>query len=90
MAVPVGSRWKAVKQLDKEELQEFGQFLLKQRTSIGYSSVKMAELLGVHRTSYRRWERGMHVPHGDIKEIKQDIIRIVDYVKRQKEMGKAV
>lgn len=81
MAVPVGSRWKVTKALNQEELNEFGNFLFNARTSIGYTSIQMAELLDIHRTSYRRWERGIHVPHADVSMIIEDVKRIVAYVK---------
>lgn len=68
---------KHTRQLTKEEMREFGQFLYHMRTSIGLPIPVMAEKLGVFRTTLARWERGQTVPQRDVLEIEQDVRNIV-------------
>ncbi|MEX3625122.1 helix-turn-helix domain-containing protein [Viridibacillus arvi] len=84
------SKRKYHKAMTASQLRKFGDFLLRQRQSIGYTAVQMAEIIGTHYTSYRRWERGMCMPQLDPDEIKEDVKRVVAYVKKNKKMGKAV
>lgn len=73
---------------NKQKVQ-FGKLLMDQRLSIGYTRIQMSEALCVDRTSYSRWERGMHVPQANVDELKQDVSRVVSYVK-SKQNGVAV
>lgn len=52
---------------------KFGEFLTNARKSVGLSSGELSDALGVHRTTYRRWERGLVTPHQDEYIIKQTV-----------------
>lgn len=66
--------------MTKEQLMDFGQFLKEARQLLGYNTTQMGELLYVHRTSYSRWERGMHVPQADVFFIKETIRNVLKYI----------
>jgi DNA-binding XRE family transcriptional regulator len=70
-------------QITLEDMKEFGFFFKSMRESIGYSLTDMADLLDIHDQTLRRWEKGETVPHRDIKELENDIRRIVKYCKYQ-------
>ncbi|MEX3713365.1 helix-turn-helix transcriptional regulator [Cytobacillus horneckiae] len=77
-------KWKQDRGMTKEQLQEFGDFLKEARQSLGYNTTQMSELLYVHRTSYSRWERGMHVPQADAYLIRQEVEQVLTYSKQHK------
>lgn len=77
--------WKQDRGMTKEQLQEFGAFLKEARLSLGYTTTQMGELLFTHRTTLSRWERGMHVPQAEAYEIKEQVKKILAYVKEKGE-----
>ena len=65
-------------QIDKDEMQEFGEYLRSARKSIGLTIKQMSELMGdLHWQTLYRWEKGRYIPKRDIYEIKMKISSIV-------------
>jgi transcriptional regulator with XRE-family HTH domain len=64
-------------QISMEEMKEYGEFFRSMRKSIGLNLDKMSQLIGTHRTSLSRWEKGLVVPNEDIDEIVQRIRNVV-------------
>lgn len=77
-------KWTQDRGMTKEQLKEFGAFLKEARQSLGYNTTQMSELLYVHRTSYSRWERSMHVPQADAYLIRQEVEQVLTYSKQHK------
>jgi DNA-binding transcriptional regulator YiaG len=56
----------------------FGEFLTAARESIGLKAEEMAFTLNVHRSTYRRWERGLTTPHQDEYIIRETVRYMVE------------
>ena len=57
-------------QLSNQEITEFVSLLKYVRKTLQYSFTQMEELLGIHRTTISRWERGLYVPNEDVNVLK--------------------
>jgi transcriptional regulator with XRE-family HTH domain len=68
-------------QISMEEMKEYGEFFRSMRKSIGLNLEKMSQLIGTHRTSLSRWEKGSVIPNEDIDEIVQRIREVVKAAK---------
>ena len=58
-------------QLSEKEIYEFVAFLKYTRKTLGYTFTQMEELLGIHRTTISRWERGLYVPNENVNTLKE-------------------
>jgi DNA-binding XRE family transcriptional regulator len=66
-----------VQQLTKEEMQEYGEFFRSMRKSIGYNLEQMANALGIFRTTYSKWEKGLIIPREDMYDLEQRFRNVV-------------
>ena len=58
-------------QLSYQEIAEFVSLLKYVRNTLQYSFTQMEDLLGIHRTTISRWERGLYVPNENINTLKE-------------------
>lgn len=58
-------------------MKQFGEFLRDARKSLGLETKEVAILFGVHPSTYRRWERGCHIPQQDMFLIKETVVYMV-------------
>lgn len=65
------------RQITKEEMLEYGQFMRNMRESVGLTRAEMGEEMGVYTSTIRRWEVNGVIPQRDINEIVQDVRDIV-------------
>jgi len=70
-----------VLQISREESKEYGEYFKSMRKSINYSQEAMANELGVHSCTLRRWEKGQRIPHQEIDFIVECIQMVVKKVK---------
>ena len=62
-------------QLTNIQVLDFQNRLSQVRKILGYTYIQMEELLGIHRTTISRWERGLCVPNENVNILKD----ILDY-----------
>lgn len=67
---------KQVRQITREEMQEYGSAFRSVRESLGLSLTQMGEEIGVHYTVLSRWEKAISIPNVDIKYVEQKIKNI--------------
>lgn len=60
---------KQQRQINYEEMEEYGEYFKGVRLSLGLTLKEMAEEVGVFRTTLSRWEKGKHIPQTDINYI---------------------
>ncbi|MEH7116126.1 helix-turn-helix transcriptional regulator [Neobacillus vireti] len=73
---------KQTRQVNYEEMKEYGQFFKSMRLSIAYTQKQFARLLDIHYITYGRWELGLIIPQQDIYEIESKVREIVRSVKK--------
>lgn len=73
--------YKQVRQLEKEEMKEYGEFFREMRLSIGLTQKEMAAEIGVYRYTVYRWENGYTIPQKDIYEIEEQYREVANKYK---------
>lgn len=69
--------YKCEMQVSRAEMKEYSEFFKNMRTSINFTQPQMAKELGVHLTTYSRWELSKTIPREDIDFIVDCIKTIV-------------
>ena len=57
--------------LSDKQVAEFRGLLAETRKTLGYTFIQMEDLLGIHRTTISRWERGLYVPNENVDTLKE-------------------
>lgn len=74
--------YKQVRQVDREEMKEYGEYFKYMRKSIGLTQVQMGKEVGACKHSIYRWENAIRIPKMDIEEL---VHRYREVVKRYRD-----
>lgn len=66
--------------------QSLSEFLTESRQILGMTPARISHHLGVHRTTYRRWKRGLCEPHADVYVIKETVKELLEKKRKRKQL----